>query len=35
LVVVTSDRALATDVRSAAQIVPAKRFLARLDESGC
>jgi len=35
LEVVTSDRALAADVRPVAQIVPAKQFLARLDESGC
>jgi predicted RNA-binding protein with PIN domain len=35
LEVVTSDRALAADVRPAAQIVPATQFLARLDESGC
>ena len=35
LEVVTSDRALAADVRPAAQIVTAKQFLARLDASGC
>jgi predicted RNA-binding protein with PIN domain len=35
LEVVTSDRALAADVRPAAQIVTAKQFLARLDVSGC
>jgi predicted RNA-binding protein with PIN domain len=35
LEVVTSDRALASDVRPSARIVPAKHFLARLDESGC
>jgi predicted RNA-binding protein with PIN domain len=35
LEVVTSDRALATDVRSAARMVSAKQFLARLDEAGC
>ena len=33
--VVTSDRALAADVARLAQIVPAKQFLARLDELGC
>ena len=35
LEVVTSDRALASDVGRVAQIVRAKQFLARLDESGC
>jgi predicted RNA-binding protein with PIN domain len=35
LEVVTSDRALAADVRPAAQIVTARQFLARLDASGC
>lgn len=35
LEVVTSDRALATDVGRVAQIVRAKHFLARLDQSGC
>jgi len=33
--VVTSDRALAADVRASARVVAVKRFLARLDESGC
>ena len=33
--VVTSDRALAADVRPSARVVTAKRFLARLDEAGC
>ena len=35
LEVVTSDRALAADVRSSAQLVTAKRFLTSLDEVGC
>jgi predicted RNA-binding protein with PIN domain len=35
LEVVTSDRALATDVRPTARTVSAKQFLARLDEAGC
>ena len=35
LEVVTSDRALAADVARVAQIVPARQFLARLDELGC
>lgn len=33
--VVTSDRALTGDVRSAAAVVPAGAFLARLDDAGC
>ena len=33
--VVTSDRALAADVRPKALVVTAKSFLARLDEAGC
>jgi hypothetical protein len=33
--VVTSDRALADDVRGAARIVPAKRFLDRLAGADC
>jgi predicted RNA-binding protein with PIN domain len=35
LEVVTSDRALAADVRPAARTVSARQFLARLDEAGC
>ncbi len=35
LEVVTSDRALADDVRGAAQVVPATRFLDRLAGAGC
>ncbi len=33
--VVTSDRALAADVRPPARVVTAKTFLARLDDAGC
>jgi len=33
--VVTSDRALAADLRSSAQVTGAKAFLTRLDEAGC
>ena len=33
--VVTSDRALAADIRPSARVVTAKTFLARLDEAGC
>jgi predicted RNA-binding protein with PIN domain len=35
LEVVTSDRALAADVRPSAQVVTAKSFLSRLVETGC
>jgi predicted RNA-binding protein with PIN domain len=35
LEVVTSDRALAADIRPSAQVVTAKSFLSRLDEAGC
>jgi predicted RNA-binding protein with PIN domain len=35
LEVVTSDRALARDVRRSATVVPCGRFLARLDDAGC
>jgi predicted RNA-binding protein with PIN domain len=35
LEVVTSDGALAADVRPSAQVVTAKNFLTRLDEAGC
>lgn len=35
LEVVTSDRALAADLRSSAIVVTAKAFLTRLDEAGC
>jgi predicted RNA-binding protein with PIN domain len=35
LEVVTSDRALAADIHPPAQVVGAKTFLTRLDESGC
>jgi predicted RNA-binding protein with PIN domain len=35
LEVVTSDRALAADLRSLAVVVTAKAFLTRLDEAGC
>jgi predicted RNA-binding protein with PIN domain len=35
LEVVTSDRALADDVRGVARVVPAKRFLDRLAGAGC
>jgi 8-oxo-dGTP diphosphatase len=35
LEVVTSDRALAADIRPSAQVVTAKSFLTRLDEAGC
>lgn len=35
LEVVTSDRALAADVRPSAQVVTAKSFLSHLDETGC
>jgi predicted RNA-binding protein with PIN domain len=33
--IVTSDRALAADVRPNALVITAKTFLARLDEAGC
>jgi 8-oxo-dGTP diphosphatase len=33
--VVTSDRALAADIRPTARVVSAKTFLTRLDEAGC
>ena len=33
--VVTSDRALAADVRPNARVVTSRTFLARLDEAGC
>ena len=35
LEVVTSDRALATDLRPSVQLVTAKSFLTNLDEAGC